>query len=244
MVTQGLEQNISPRSQKDYYERLYTLHREPWNYSKRGAEILRYALIIDCLKAIQPRFNVVLDIGCGLGQLTQKLIEISQELLAIDVSPAAVSRAAGAVKNPKVRFLAAKLPGMPFAHSQFDLIVSADGIYEFVPDEMKDAAISDISRTLKPGGYALFSDYLKHEHFQNYQDLIAKHLKIVKVQLLNDRLWYQFESWFKAVRNWGAVKKVLSSTAIAQALSIPAKMLGRYGSSHILILAQKPIPHD
>ena len=130
------------------------------------------------------------------------------------------------------------MPGLPFPREQFQLVVVSDGIHEFVPPDLRDAAILEIKNILAKGGIAILSDYTKPEQFQNFEDSVARHLKITNVIYLNDRLWYQFESWFKAVRHWRVAKKILSSRTIAKMLKWPAKMLGKRGSCHIVIAAE------
>lgn len=223
------------------YRRMYETSVEPWNYNHRGAEILRHKEIAQFLAEVQPKYDAGLDIGCSLGQLTQKLAPLCGQLFAFDVSLAAVQKARSRCQSPHIRFLLAELPGLPFAGEKFDLIVAADAIHEFVPEVKREMAIGEIFSALKKNGYALFTDYMKSEYFPNFVTMIQKNrFRIVRILPLYDRCWYQFESWFKAVRHWDGIKKILASTAIAQGLKWPAKLMGSQGSRHILILAQKP----
>lgn len=226
---------------RDYYQNMYQTSSEPWSYHQRGAEILRHELIVKTLKKFKPGYGKVLDIGCSLGQLTEGLLRISRQVVAFDVSELAVTRArarCGASAN--AGFLVAGLPEMPFQSAAFDLVVAADALHEFVSEDNRRFAAEEIHRSLKPGGHALFTDYLKTEKFQAYLDLLQScRFQIAGIYPLDDRLWYQFESWFKAVRGLRTVKKILASVAIARLLRYPARLWGRNGSRHILILAQK-----
>ena len=138
-----------------------------------------------------------------------------------------------------VQFLVAELPGIPFLTGRFDAVVSADCICEFVPDDKKDEAVREIFSALKDGGTAVFSDYIKPERFSFFENLVKRHFQTVTVHYLHDRLWYQFESWFKAVRRWRWVQEILASVKLARGLSAIAKLFGKRGSCHVMIVAQK-----
>lgn len=156
------------------------------------------------------------------------------------MSPLAVKAARLNCPMSHAKFLVAALPGLPFLPQVFDLIVVSDGIHEFVPKENRKKALAEIHMSLKKDGYCLFSDYLKTKDHDRFLELIeSSQFKIVFTYPLYDRVWYQFESWFKGIRNFSWVKKLLSSITIAKILMIPARLLGSHGSRHILILAQK-----
>ncbi len=226
-------------SDRQYYERIHKDQPEPWNYQRRGAEILRHQTFVRILKERQPQCESVLDIGCSQGQLTARLSDPAREVFAFDISHSAVSKAASFTRGAGIHFLVAKLPGIPFAPDRFAAVISADCVAEFVPEDRKDAAIREIRSVLKRGGTALFSDYLKPERFEAFEALVRRHFKKVTVHYLNDRLWYQFESWFKAVRHWKWVGKMLASVELARAFAVVSRGFGKRGSRHVLIAAQK-----
>ncbi|MBI2119244.1 MAG: class I SAM-dependent methyltransferase [Elusimicrobia bacterium] len=223
-----------------YYQKIYQEHKEPWNYRARGAEILRHEEIPDLLFGFKGTFENVLDIGTSLGQLTRKLLPLSKRLVGFDVSSLAVKTASLNCPMSHAKFLVAALPGLPFLQETFDLIVVSDGIHEFVLKEKRKKALAEIHMSLKKDGICLFSDYLKTKDYNRFLELIeSSHFKIVFIYPLYDRVWYQFESWFKGIRNFFWVKKLISSITIVKILRMPARLLGKYGSRHILILAQK-----
>lgn len=223
-----------------YYEEFYRKSKEPWNYSYRGAEIYRHRKIPEVLAQIKPKFSRVLDIGCSLGQLTRNLGWISETLFGMDVSMIAVEQARKNCRHPSNHFLLGGLPQLPFLNNSFDLIIASDAIHEFVPKENRVGALSEIYSILREGGICLFSDYLKPADNRNFLVLIKNSgFKIIKMVPLYDRLWYSFESWFKAIRHWSWVRKILSSLWIVRAFTLPARVLGESGSRHVLILAQK-----
>lgn len=223
-----------------YYDKFYESSEEPWNYSYRGAEIYRHKKIPLVLAQRFKKFSKVLDIGCSLGQLTKGLTEISQDLYAMDVSRKAVSEAKKNCTPSSAKFLVGSFPGLPFLPNSFDLMIAADALHEFVPKENRPLAIKEILFLLKDGGICLFCDYLKPLDNRIFLDLIRNcGFKIIDTIPLNDRLWYSFESWFKMIRHWGWIRKILSSLTLTRLWTVPARLLGESGSRHVLILAQK-----
>ncbi len=231
----------SEHKSRDYYEDLYQSSSEPWNYRDKGAEVLRHARIVQVLKEIRPSYPRILDIGASLGQLTQRLSELGPSVWAFDISLTAVQKARAVCRPADAfHFLLARLPGIPFQKGRFDLIIASDCIHEFVPEGERVAAIREIGSMLNPCGVALFCDYMRPGREDEFCALIRQSgLEIVRMDRMHDRVWYQFESWFKAVREFGPVKKILRAVWLAKILRWPSMMMGKYGSTHVLIVAGK-----
>lgn len=235
------------QSRREYLQAItskYETEDEPWNYSHRAGELLRYQMILQTIAEIPLNSrSMVVDIGCSMGQLTQKLIRFSKNIFALDISELAVRKAQSFCGNRtrEAQFLVASSGALPFQDGHFDLALVADGLCEWQLSEgEKRKTLVEIHRLLVQGGKAIFTDYLRPKNFDDYiQTIFESPLKIVKIRYLNDRLWYQFEAWFKAMRHWGWAKKILSSLAIAKFLRVASKLFGKYGSRHILIVAEK-----
>src|SRR6059058_5054088 len=67
------------------------MHRggEPFEYSRRAAEVLRHRFISDLVRALAPRPARLLDVGCSEGQLTLHLAAMPEIVVAVDLSRAA-----------------------------------------------------------------------------------------------------------------------------------------------------------
>ncbi len=226
---------------RQFYENLYQTTPEPWNYKNRAIEIVRHDTIIGVLKSIRGKYSKILDIGCSLGQLTQKIAGLGSAIYAFDVSLLAVQKAKSlCIAGDSFHFFLARLPGVPMQTGQFDLIIASDCVHEFVPEEERIIAVREIGNLLSPEGVALFCDYMRPGSAEGFCELIRQSgLKIVRIDRMYDRVWYQFESWFKVVRGAALVKMILSSVCIAKILRYPAMLLGKYGSTHVLIVAEK-----
>ncbi len=238
-----MKQGAPPADSKSrhYYEAIYQANSEPWGYQDRGVEVLRHSEIVRTLRAIRAQYSKILDIGSSLGQLTCNLSALGPSVYAFDVSWTAVQKALQRCgRGGAFQFLLARLPGVPFQKNQFDLIVASDCIHEFVPEPERVSAIREIGALLNEGGVALFCDYMRPGREDEFCALIRQSgLKIVRMDRMHDRVWYQFESWFKAVRHLPPVKKILRAVWIAKALRLPAMALGKYGSTHVLIAASR-----
>ena len=116
----------------------------------------------DALVAMLPprRFRRALDLGCGLGLLTERLASCAEEVVGIDISEVAIrcaSERTRSCKNVQMRqgnlmALGAELDG------RFDLVVIADTIY-YLPSPIADvalkAAAARISKLLAPDGIVM-----------------------------------------------------------------------------------------
>src|ERR687896_412750 len=82
----------------------------------------------------------VLEIGCGRGGFSAYLAEHGAELVAADVSPAAVRMAAPRLeRHETAEAIVADIEAIPFDRDSFDVVVSLDTV-EHVPYPMRAVA--------------------------------------------------------------------------------------------------------
>jgi ubiquinone/menaquinone biosynthesis C-methylase UbiE len=101
------------------------------------------------LKKIRPS-SIVLDLGCGSGELTLDLSAHCQKIIGIDVSREYIKTARQDKAGKKIRnasFLAADAAKLPFKAGTFDLIYSSRGPLSAGREFMRESL-----RVLKPGG--------------------------------------------------------------------------------------------
>lgn len=91
----------------------------------------------------------VLDVGCGTGFLTEGILEVTDRVWGLDITPEQLRRAARKLGIPLVRGDAEKLP---FRAERFDAVLSSGSI-EYWPSPV--AALREMRRVLRPGGIAL-----------------------------------------------------------------------------------------
>ena len=145
------------------FEEAYTRSGDPW---ASAAPRYRYqALKYERIMALLPagRFRRVLDLGCGLGLLSQHLARRSDAVLGLDVAEAAVGHA---------RKRAAGIPHLTFGQAdildlssgldgRFDLVVAADALYYLSPlsDDLLKTLSARLARLLAPGGVLVLANH-------------------------------------------------------------------------------------
>lgn len=94
-----------------------------------------------------------LDVGCGLGFFSRRLVERGAEVTACDIGPSLLERTRQYAGCRTVVADALDLTKQ-FGADSFDLVVSSECI-EHTPDPVR--AISEMLRVLRPGGYLSLS---------------------------------------------------------------------------------------
>ena len=130
-------------------------------YDRPGLQLFTYRPIHDAVLAridgLEP--SMVVDLGCGTGQLTQRLIRgfPDANIVGVDLSDGMLTEAAvrlrqvGGDDQPLVRADALQLP---FAPSSIDLVVCTES-FHWYPDQA--AALAELARVLNPGGRLLIA---------------------------------------------------------------------------------------
>lgn len=145
------------------FEEAYTRSGDPW---ASAAPRYRYqALKYEQIMALLParRFQRVLDLGCGLGLLSQHLARRSDTVLGLDVAAAAVGHArrrAAGIAN--LTFEQADILDLPGGlDGRFDLVVVADTLYYLSPlsDEVLKTLSARLARLLAPGGLLVLANH-------------------------------------------------------------------------------------
>lgn len=232
---------------EEFYENKYQLENEPWEYSKKVVEILRHEFIIKLMDGLKKNYLRILDAGCGKGQLTFQLDGKSKQVMGIDVSETALSKAREKCQTNNTNFISEYLFTKNnitltfFPENHFDLVLLCDGINEWFDNEEKRIdALKETRRILNFGGYAIISDYQKAENFDNYIKMVnSSPLKIVYVTYFHDRLCYQFYSWFKAVEKNFIVQGLYRNRTLAKVLIKISSFFGRKGAKHLFVVAIK-----
>ncbi len=145
------------------FEAAYTQSDDPWasaapryRYQQR-----KYEQIMKLLP--ERRFHDALDLGCGLGLLSQRLATRSGMVLGVDVASAALRharvRAEGISNLAFAQGDVLDLP--PELNGRFDLVVVADTLYYLSP--LSDAVLATLSARfadlLVPGGICVLANH-------------------------------------------------------------------------------------
>jgi LmbE family N-acetylglucosaminyl deacetylase/SAM-dependent methyltransferase len=139
-----------------YFDELYAHSDDPWGFASRWYEERKRALT---LAALPDRgYATGLELGCSIGVLTEQLAERVDDLLAVDVSQAAVDRARERVGD-RARVERADLTeGVPAG--RFDLIVLSEVGY-YLTAEPFEVLLDQVLDRLADGG-ALVACHWRH----------------------------------------------------------------------------------
>lgn len=102
------------------------------------------------------RHTQVLDLCCGAGQTTQFLVQKSDQVTGLDISPVALNRAKNNV--PQAKYVEGLAQDMPLSDNQFDLVHTSAALHEMNPQELEQI-FQEVYRVLKPGGIFTFVDF-------------------------------------------------------------------------------------
>ncbi len=98
----------------------------------------------------------ILDLCCGSGQVTGILLEYSDDVTGLDISPLSLSRSRRNV--PQAKYVEALAEELPFADRQFDLIHTSAAMHEMTRSQLHQI-FTQVYRVLKPGGVFTLVDF-------------------------------------------------------------------------------------
>ena len=79
------------------YEELYQDFDDPWQQNKKEKFASEKAVCINLIKLFDRK--KIIDIGCGLGHLTNRISQVAPYSLGIDIAPTAIKKAKEKYKN-------------------------------------------------------------------------------------------------------------------------------------------------
>jgi demethylmenaquinone methyltransferase/2-methoxy-6-polyprenyl-1,4-benzoquinol methylase len=103
-----------------------------------------------------PKNTKILDLCCGSGQVTEVLLEYSDDVTGLDISPLSLSRAKRNV--PQAKYVEALAEEMPFDDNEFDLVHTSAAMHEMNGEQLTQI-FREVYRVLKPGGIFTLVDF-------------------------------------------------------------------------------------
>jgi SAM-dependent methyltransferase len=103
----------------------------------------------------------VLDLGSGLGQYSQALLQGgAASVTGLEYQASKTDWSSARFASPRLRFVTGSAEAMPFATGSFDTVFSQT-VFEHITGV--ESALREIRRVLRPGGFALISyNYFHH----------------------------------------------------------------------------------
>lgn len=134
---------------------------DKWGHQWRGSQKYRYLLYLRILKKLIPSQKTlkILDIGCALGDFTQKVsqLDTKNEIYGVDISENAIKMVSK--KYPGMKFRINFLPDLSFDRNSFDLVMCLEVLY-YLNREDRVTSLCNIKNILVSQGYFLFSAVL------------------------------------------------------------------------------------
>ncbi len=107
-------------------ENCYQWVSDPWSYGTSWYEADRYRLLEELTREIVPAPAKILEVGCGEGLFTQRLIRSGYQVVGVDVSTTAISRAQERI--PDAWFIHSAMEDLN-PSNRFDAVIAADMLY-------------------------------------------------------------------------------------------------------------------
>jgi tRNA (cmo5U34)-methyltransferase len=129
-------------------------------------------LVLDLITAVaaatNPDATHVLDIGCGAGNYTLKLLERlpNVDVTLIDLSKPMLDRALqriGAVCDGNITALQGDMRAIPLPDQHYDIIMAAAVFHHLREEAEWEAVFGKCYAALKPGGSLWISDLIAHD---------------------------------------------------------------------------------
>ncbi len=114
---------------RSYFEEMYSDNPDPWGFESRWYEQRKYALTVAALP--EPFYRSGFEPGCSVGVLTSLLAPRCERLLATEVVPSALARAADRMSGVEHVVFENRAIPESWPRGPFDLVVLSEIAYYF-----------------------------------------------------------------------------------------------------------------
>ncbi len=188
---------------------------------------LAMALIAEAAAATTPRARHVLDVGCGAGNYTLKLLQRlpNRDSTLIDLSQPMLDRALARVRpatSGRVRAIQGDIREIELGAEQFDVVLAAAVLHHLRTDAEWHAVFAAFHRALRPGGSLWIFDVVASS--------------IPAVQQLQWRRYGEYLTSFRDAAYREHVFAYVEKEDTPQSLTFQLDLLRRVGFSHVDVL--------
>lgn len=178
-------ENSKPTLSEQYFDEVYDVSTDPWNFETSIYERNKYLVTMQALN--KNTYKNVFEIGCSIGILSEMLALIAEKLLAVDASEAPLIKAKQRLVNYKNVVVEKMNVPTEFITTPADLIVLSEVAYYLNNDDLKILREKTLQQ-LEKGGQLLMvhwtpfvHDYPQtgdrvHEYFLEFENQELKHL--------------------------------------------------------------------
>ena len=154
-------------------------------------------LITEAARRIVPNAEQLLDIGCGAGNYSLKMLSKlpNLECTLVDLSDPMLDKAYERVSeqtNKKVHVVKGDIREVPLKQNYFDIILAGAVLHHLRDDQDWETTFKKIYGILKPGGCFMISDLITQD-----------------TEILNDYTWERYGDYLEELGGKDYRKKVL-----------------------------------
>jgi len=147
---------LPPEMRPGFFDHFFD-EGDPFEFDRSPEEQLKFTRTLEVCG--EGRLGRVLELGCAVGSFTEVLAPLADDVLALDVSQAAVHKVAQRLRDhPNVRARAMSIPA-EFPDETFDLVVASDVLY-YLPVEELRRCVDRIEASLADGGALVAVHYV------------------------------------------------------------------------------------
>jgi tRNA (cmo5U34)-methyltransferase len=126
-------------------------------------------LVAHSAAATAPNATTLLDVGCGAGNFTLKLLQRlpNLDVTLIDLSRPMLDRASERVRVAKsgpITALQGDIRDLALGECRFDIIVAASVLHHLREESEWQAVFKKFHTALRPGGWVWIHDFIEHSH--------------------------------------------------------------------------------
>ncbi|MET1057813.1 MAG: class I SAM-dependent methyltransferase [Pedobacter sp.] len=167
------QNNLKPKSSVEEIQKRFDQDVERFSNLDTGQQTtidapLTLELTTSAAATVTPAAVTMLDIGCGAGNYTLKMLEKIPGLdcTLIDLSMPMLQRAherVSAVTTGNVEILQADILVADLPENHYDIVLAAAVLHHLRADSDWESVFNKIYRSLKPGGSFWISDLISHQ---------------------------------------------------------------------------------
>ncbi len=126
-------------------------------------------LITEAASVVSPDGHDLLDLGCGAGNYSLKLLQRmpNMNVTLLDLSRPMLDRASlrvGGATPGRVETMQCDVREATLGEAQFDIVITAAALHHLRSDDQWESVFAKIYRCLKPGGSFWVSDLIEQSH--------------------------------------------------------------------------------